>query len=167
MGRRVWKERKCGRIKKKRNSIILRHKQNGNTHARFKRHKMGGDCTVWKIWIKKKTPGIVFVCLKEQKKNRIGSWTQKKKFKRCHFLACTHWRQIEQVNNDNSTNNTLGVTTDWHDDWQDKPFSGCDTFFSNFCIYLFFCKNKMSSRAGNFWMKLQQICFVFLKCLFF
>ena len=41
--------------------------------------KWAGTVQFEKFEFKKKKPGIVFVCLKEQKKNRIGSWTQKKK----------------------------------------------------------------------------------------
>ena len=103
--------------------------------------KWAGTVQFEKFELKKKA-GDRFCVFERTKEESNWQLNPKKKFKRCHFLACTHWRQIEQVNNDNSTNNTLGVTTDWHDDWQDKPFSGCDTFFQIFVFISFFVKTK-------------------------
>jgi hypothetical protein len=62
------RERKCGRIKKKGNSIILRHKQNGNTHARFKETQNGRGLYSLKNLNLKKKAGDRLLCVWKNKR---------------------------------------------------------------------------------------------------
>ena len=91
VGRRVWKEKVWPNKKIFNNS---KTQKNGNTHARFKRHKMGGDCTVEKFQLKKSRGSFLCVWKNKRRIKTIGSWTQKKSqtlpFSCMHTLT-TNW----------------------------------------------------------------------------